>query len=89
MQQSDRHSSSFRINIKTTPWPESANKLYRPSDCRLSAKTTQFFRVEEKPRNNNKYLSSKYLCSLFLLLPRYFAYSSSLKTEVKYSSETK
>jgi hypothetical protein len=24
--------------VKKTPWSESANELYRPSDCRLSAK---------------------------------------------------
>jgi hypothetical protein len=32
----------IRVRIKT-PWPESASKLYRPSDSRLSAKLVPSF----------------------------------------------
>jgi hypothetical protein len=32
--------------MKKTPWPETARELYRPSDCRLSAKLCQLLRIE-------------------------------------------
>jgi hypothetical protein len=33
----------FGEQCKNTPWTESANELYRPSDCRLSAKLVPTF----------------------------------------------
>jgi hypothetical protein len=32
------HIKTYSNKNKQTPWPESASELYRPSDCRLSAK---------------------------------------------------
>jgi hypothetical protein len=31
------------VMIKRTPWPQSSNELYRPSDRRLSAKLVKLF----------------------------------------------
>jgi hypothetical protein len=33
----------MKLSIKKSPWPESASKLYRPSDRRLSAKLLPTF----------------------------------------------
>jgi hypothetical protein len=35
---SERSNLRFHKQKKQTPWSESASELYRPSDCRLSAK---------------------------------------------------
>jgi hypothetical protein len=36
-----------------TPWPESANELYQPSDRRLSGKLVQTFPDEADPYDRN------------------------------------
>jgi hypothetical protein len=35
--------TKLTINLKKTPWPESASELYRPSDRRLLAKLVSSF----------------------------------------------
>jgi hypothetical protein len=39
----DRDKCRALVNVKKTPWPESANELYRTSDRRLSAKLVPTF----------------------------------------------
>jgi hypothetical protein len=39
----DEESITMMTTVKQTPWPESANELYRPSDRRLSAKLVLTF----------------------------------------------
>jgi hypothetical protein len=39
----------YNKQTKQTPWPESANELYRPSDSRLSAKFVPTFADRECP----------------------------------------
>jgi hypothetical protein len=34
---------AIQFNTQQTPWPNSASKLYRPSDCRMSAKLVPTF----------------------------------------------
>jgi hypothetical protein len=37
------NSGSNSVDIKKTPWPESASELFRPSDRRMSAKLVSTF----------------------------------------------
>jgi hypothetical protein len=62
------------VKISTTPWPESASELYRPSDRRLSTKLVPTFAHREFSRSR---VTDPYGRNLdFLDLSRYYFFQA-------------